>query len=86
MEHSSTTGPGTHPGDTPGEMAQPGDLVIDCDSCTMRDIACHDCVVSVLLGPVSVPVRLVAGEGRALTALAASGLVPPLRHRARRTG
>ena len=24
---------------------------IDCDSCLVRGLACHDCVVTVLLGP-----------------------------------
>jgi len=26
-------------------------MIIDCDTCVMRDLACGDCVVSVLLGP-----------------------------------
>ena len=26
-------------------------MLIDCDTCEVRDIACGDCVVSVLLGP-----------------------------------
>ncbi len=28
-------------------------MLIDCDQCTMRDVACDDCIVSVLLGPPS---------------------------------
>jgi hypothetical protein len=24
---------------------------IDCDTCVVRGLACHDCVVTVLLGP-----------------------------------
>jgi hypothetical protein len=55
-------------------------MIIDCDRCTMRDIACDDCVVMVLLGP---PGAARAGfddeEEAALSALAGSGLVPPLR-------
>ena len=53
-------------------------LTIDCDSCAVRGLACHDCVVSVLLGP---PPELAfdAEERRALDVLASSGLVPPLR-------
>lgn len=51
---------------------------IDCDSCAARGPACHDCVVTVLLGP---PDELSFDDDatRALDALAASGLVPPLR-------
>ncbi len=55
-------------------------MIIDCDTCVMRDLACGDCVVSVLLGP---PGALAAGfdaeEKAALDVLADSGLVPPLR-------
>lgn len=51
-------------------------VAIDCDSCTMRHIACGDCVVSVLLGA---PPSWNAEEQRALGVLADSGLVPPLR-------
>lgn len=51
---------------------------IDCDSCLVRGLACHDCVVTVLLGP---PPELAIGddERAALDVLAAGGLVPPLR-------
>ena len=51
---------------------------IDCDTCVVRGLACHDCVVTVLLGP---PPELGFGdeERRALDVLACSGLVPPLR-------
>lgn len=51
---------------------------IDCDTCVVRGLACHDCVVTVLLGP---PPELSFGdeEQRALDVLAGSGLVPPLR-------
>jgi hypothetical protein len=53
-------------------------VIIDCDSCQMRDVACDDCVVTALLG---------AGTGEelggetvdALRVLADGGLVPPLR-------
>jgi len=53
-------------------------LRIDCDTCEVRGLACHDCVVTVLLGP---PPELTFDdeEQRALDALADSGLVPPLR-------
>lgn len=51
---------------------------IDCDTCVVRGLACHDCVVTVLLGP---PPELSFGdeEQRALDVLAHSGLIPPLR-------
>jgi hypothetical protein len=51
---------------------------IDCDTCLVRGLACHDCVVTVLLGP---PPELAFedDERRALDVLAAGGLVPPLR-------
>lgn len=51
---------------------------IDCDSCQVRGLHCHDCLVTVLLGP---PPELELGdeETRALGILAAGGLVPPLR-------
>ena len=77
-------------------MNEPTDegLIVDCDTCAVRDIACDDCVISVLLGgppgaePVPVPVAINSVEARALDALAGGGLVPPLRltPRERRTG
>lgn len=61
-------------------------MLIDCDACTMRRVACQDCVVTVLLGDRQVPavpgvVDLDAAEEAALAVLAGSGLVPPLRLR-----
>jgi hypothetical protein len=52
--------------------------IIDCDTCSVRGLHCHDCVVTVLLGP---PPELTFDDdaGRALDVLAAGGLVPPLR-------
>ncbi|MCW2776067.1 MAG: hypothetical protein JWN91_4393 [Nocardioides sp.] len=51
---------------------------IDCDTCSVRGLHCHDCVVTVLLGP---PPELTFDDdaGRALDVLARGGLVPPLR-------
>jgi hypothetical protein len=62
------------PGATLGGMT----TRIDCDTCAVRGLACHDCVVTVLLGP---PPELAFDddERRALDVLAAGGLVPPLR-------
>lgn len=51
---------------------------IDCDTCEVRGLHCHDCVVSVLLGPPP-ELTFCEDEERALDLLAASGLVPPLR-------
>ena len=51
---------------------------IDCDTCVVRGLACHDCVVTVLLGPPP-ELGFDDDERRALDALAGSGLVPPLR-------
>lgn len=51
---------------------------IDCDTCIVRGLACHDCVVTVILGP---PPELTIDEEerRALDVLAEGGLLPPLR-------
>jgi hypothetical protein len=57
-------------------------MLIDCDSCEVRDIACGGCVVSTLLGARSHGVEIDEGERRALDVLADVGLVPPLRHTA----
>lgn len=54
-------------------------MIIDCDRCEMRDVACGDCVVSVLLGPPELRPGFDAEERAALGVLADSGLVPPLR-------
>ena len=51
---------------------------IDCDSCLVRGLACHDCVVTALLGPPP-ELGFDDDESRALEVLAGSGLVPPLR-------
>ncbi len=54
-------------------------MIIDCDSCEVRGLACGDCVVTALLGAPPSGVELDEGECAALEALAGSGLVPPLR-------
>lgn len=69
-------------------------MIIDCDSCEVRGIACGDCVIGVLLGapapqtagsegsqlPSGAPiVQFDAPERRALDLLADQGLVPRLR-------
>jgi hypothetical protein len=57
-------------------------MIIECATCAVRDLACHDCVVTVLLGPPgqeSEPADLGVAERAAIAVLADSGLVPPLR-------
>lgn len=57
-------------------------MIIDCDDCAMRDLACGDCVVTVLLGIAAEedePVEFDATEQRAMASLAGAGLIPPLR-------
>lgn len=54
-------------------------MLIDCDGCAVRDVACRDCVVTVLLGTSDAGVEVDDGERRALEVLAESGLVPRLR-------
>lgn len=51
---------------------------IDCDSCLVRGLSCHDCVVTVLMGPPA-ELSLEDEERAAFEVLADSGLVPPLR-------
>jgi len=54
-------------------------MLIDCDTCAARDIACGDCVVAVLLGPRTGGIELDSAEQSALDAFASGGLLPPLR-------
>lgn len=54
-------------------------LHVDCETCVARGPACGDCVISVLLGAPPQGVDLDRDERAALSALAAQGLVPPLR-------
>jgi hypothetical protein len=60
-------------------MSERSTLHVDCDSCSARGPACTDCVVTVLLGLPGPRVDLDDDEQQALSALAGSGLVPPLR-------
>ncbi len=52
-------------------------MLIDCDGCAVRDLACGDCVVTVLLGPPGA-LEVDDSEQQALAVLADSGLVPRL--------
>ena len=54
-------------------------MLIDCDTCEVRGIACGDCVITVLLGSPPAGVQLDEDDAAALAVLAEGGLVPPLR-------
>jgi hypothetical protein len=58
-------------------------MLIDCDQCEMRDVACADCVVTALLGSPERRCDLDEAERRALRVLADARLVSPLRLRTR---
>jgi hypothetical protein len=53
-------------------------MLIDCDRCEMRDIACPDCVVTALLGGGG-QAEIGEEERLALRILADARLVSPLR-------
>jgi hypothetical protein len=53
-------------------------LTIDCARCSARGANCADCIVTALLGPGN-GVQLTSDELSAMQALAAEGLVAPLR-------
>jgi hypothetical protein len=58
-------------------------MLIDCDTCSVQGLHCHDCVITVLLNapPQAGPQQyeLDSTEQIALVSLAEAGLVPPLR-------
>ena len=56
-------------------------MIIDCGTCEVAGLACQDCVVSVLLGVPEMPLKAEVSDEHvgALSVLADSGLVPPLR-------
>ncbi len=51
-------------------------MIIDCDTCLMRDIACHDCVVTSFLAP---PEDVSEKTFVAIEVLSSRGIVPPIR-------
>jgi hypothetical protein len=53
-------------------------MLIDCDRCEMRDLACDDCVVTALLGG-GPELELADETAVALRHLAEGGLAAPLR-------
>jgi hypothetical protein len=54
-------------------------MLIDCDTCVARDVACGECVIGVLMRSPAVPLELDDDEQAAIGSLARAGLVPPLR-------
>ena len=54
-------------------------MKIDCTTCPVRNIACDDCVVTLLLNIPSVDHQLDEVETAALDLLADSGFVPRLK-------
>lgn len=65
------------------------DMIVDCDRCQMRGVACQDCVITVLLGAPPGGIELDGTERWALDTLAEVGMVPRLqlvdRHASRGT-
>jgi hypothetical protein len=53
-------------------------MIVDCDRCVLRSIACGDCVIGALVDSPR-PVEWDETEWRAVEALAEAGLVPRLR-------
>ena len=51
-------------------------MLIDCQTCVVRDIECGDCVVTALLGPMPTSIEQ---DAPVLQVLADAGLVKPLR-------
>ena len=54
-------------------------MLIDCDTCSVRGAACGDCVMTVILNNPPQLVDLDDEEQAAVDALAAAGMLPPLR-------
>ena len=57
-------------------------MIIDCENCVMKDIACKDCVVSVFIEAprASSGSEIGAEESRVIDLLASRGMIPPLRY------
>lgn len=53
-------------------------VIVDCDRCALRRIACSDCAIGALVGGAR-PVHWDETELRAVELLADAGLVPKLR-------
>lgn len=50
-------------------------MIIDCQSCPVRDLHCDDCMVTALLTPSSAELPLDAAERLAVARFAGAGLV-----------
>jgi hypothetical protein len=56
------------------------EMLIDCNECVAQHTpACHDCVVTMLLGDMLGPIEVDPDQAAALEVLADVGLVPELR-------
>lgn len=51
-------------------------MIIDCDTCVVREIACQDCVVTFLLAPAE---DVSENTAAAIDLLSSRGIVPPMR-------
>jgi hypothetical protein len=58
-------------------------MIIDCESCTMREIACSDCVVTALFSPAP---ELSEETVEAISLLASRGMVAPLQFNSQALG
>jgi hypothetical protein len=73
---------GSHPWNVGGRRYH-FSMIIECETCTMREIACDDCVISsLLLLPVSDETEVSDRTVDALKLLSSRGIVAPLRYRA----
>lgn len=54
-------------------------MKLDCSTCELKDIACGDCVVTLLLSFPAPDSQIDEAEEQALAVLAEAGLVPQLR-------
>ena len=61
---------------TSSERGSEKAMILDCNGCVMRDKACHDCVVTALLGPID---GSISEHADVLHVLSDAGLVSPLR-------
>ncbi len=58
-------------------------MIIDCDRCEARGLACGNCAATAIVGEPAIAgeePELGPAELRALTVLANAGLIPPLRY------
>jgi hypothetical protein len=56
-------------------------MLIECDRCVMRDIACADCMVTALVSAPGPDGEIDEAEHRALRVLAEARMIAPLRLR-----